>query len=88
MAEGQHRAVGERVHRDHPGIETNPRPRLSVKLAYWLSHVSEPGRGNLQVVPGSHMVNWIDGPPRRDIGWPDPEGATEVTAEPGSQPAT
>jgi ectoine hydroxylase-related dioxygenase (phytanoyl-CoA dioxygenase family) len=28
-------------------------------------------------------VNWIDGPPRRDIQWPDPEGAIEVTAEPG-----
>jgi Phytanoyl-CoA dioxygenase (PhyH) len=54
-----------------------------VKLAYWLSDVSEPGRGNLKVVPGSHVVNWIDGPPRRDIQWPDPEGAIEVTAEPG-----
>jgi hypothetical protein len=29
------------------------------------------------------VVNWIDGPPRRDIQWPDPEGAIEVTAEPG-----
>jgi ectoine hydroxylase len=57
--------------------------RLSVKLAYWLSDVSEPGRGNLKVVPGSHLVNWIDGPPRRDIPWPDPEGAVEVTAGPG-----
>src|SRR5207253_9290253 len=27
--------------------------------------------------------NWIDGPPRRDTQWPDPEGAIEVTAEPG-----
>jgi ectoine hydroxylase len=35
--------------------------------------VSEPGRGNLKVVPGSHLVNRIDGPPRRDIQWPDPE---------------
>jgi ectoine hydroxylase-related dioxygenase (phytanoyl-CoA dioxygenase family) len=34
-------------------------------------------------VPGSHVVNWIDGPPRRDIPWPDPEGAIEVTAGPG-----
>ncbi len=29
------------------------------------------------------MTNWIDGPPRRDIEWPDPEGAVEVTARPG-----
>ena len=35
------------------------------------------------VVPGSHLVNWIDGPPRRDIEWPDPGGAIEVTAGPG-----
>ncbi len=69
--------------RQNREIETTPRPRLSVKVAYWLSDVSEPGRGNLKVVPGSHLVNWIDGPPRRDIEWPDPEGAVEVTAEPG-----
>jgi ectoine hydroxylase len=69
--------------RQNREIETTPRPRLSVKLAYWLSDVSEPGRGNLKVVPGSHLVNRIDGPPRRDVEWPDPEGAIEVTAEPG-----
>ena len=69
--------------RQNREIETTPRPRLSVKLAYWLSDVSEPGRGNLKVVPGSHLVNRIDGPPRRDIEWPDPDGAIEVTAEPG-----
>jgi ectoine hydroxylase len=69
--------------RQNREIETTPRPRLSVKLAYWLSDVSEPGRGNLKVVPGSHLRNWIDGPPRRDIEWPDPAGAVEVTAEPG-----
>jgi len=75
-----HQDGGSRQNRE---IETTPRPRLSVKVAYWLSDVSEPGRGNLKVVPGSHMVNWIDGPPRRDIEWPDPDGAIEVTAEPG-----
>ena len=69
--------------RQNRELETTPRPRLSVKLAYWLSDVSEPGRGNLKVVPGSHSVNWIDGPPRRDLQWPDPEGAIEVTARPG-----
>ena len=69
--------------RQNREIETAPRPRLSVKLAYWLSDVSEPGRGNLKVVPGSHLVNWIDSPPRRDVQWPDPEGAFEVTAGPG-----
>lgn len=69
--------------RQNREIETDPRPRLSVKLAYWLSDVSEPGRGNFKVVPGSHRTNWIAGPPRRDMPWPDPAGAIEVTAAPG-----
>jgi ectoine hydroxylase len=69
--------------RQNREIETDPRPRLSVKLAYWLSDVSEPGRGNFKVVPGSHLTNWISGPPRRDVQWPDPEGAIEVTANAG-----
>jgi hypothetical protein len=69
--------------RQNRELETDPRPRLSVKLAYWLSDVSEPGRGNLKVVPGSHLANWISGPPRRDVMWPDPDGAVEVTASPG-----
>ena len=38
--------------RQNREIETIPRPRLSVKLPYCLSDVSEPGRGNLKVVPG------------------------------------
>jgi len=69
--------------RQNREIETEPRPRLSVKLAYWLSDVSQAGRGNFKVVPGSHLTNWISGPPRRDVEWPDPEGAIEVTANPG-----
>jgi ectoine hydroxylase len=64
-------------------LDGDPRPRMSVKLAYWLSDVSVAGRGNLKVVPGSHRRNRIDGPPRRDIRWPDPEGATDVCAQPG-----
>jgi ectoine hydroxylase len=69
--------------RQNRELETDPRPRMSVKVAFWLSDVSEPGRGNLRLVPGSHVVNWIAGPPRRDVSWPDPAGAIEVTARPG-----
>ncbi|BCB76011.1 hypothetical protein GCM10022251_55910 [Phytohabitans flavus] len=69
--------------RQNREIESDPRPRLSVKVAYWLSDVSQTGRGNFQVVPGSHVTNWIDGPPRRDMEWPNPEGAIEVTANAG-----
>jgi ectoine hydroxylase len=68
--------------RQNREIETDPRPRLSVKLAFWLSDVSQPGRGNFKVWPGSHTRNRIDGPPRRDIEWPDPEGAIEVCVNP------
>ena len=69
--------------RQNRELEGNPRPRMSVKLAYWLSDVSEPGRGNFKVVPGSHTRNWIDGPPRRDVEWPEPEGAVEVCVRSG-----
>lgn len=69
--------------RQNRELETDPRPRMSVKVAYWLSDVSQPGRGNLKLVPGSHTTNWIDGPPRRDVPWPDPAGAIEVTARRG-----
>lgn len=69
--------------RQNRELETDPRPRMSVKAAYWLSDVSQPGRGNLRLVPGSHVVNWIDGPPRRNVPWPDPAGAIEVTVRPG-----
>ena len=69
--------------RQNREIESVPRPRMSVKLAYWLSDVSQTGRGNLQVVPRSHVQNRIDGPPRRDIQWPDPPGAIEVQVSPG-----
>ena len=69
--------------RQNRELESDPRPRLSVKLAFWLSDVSRPGRGNFQVVPGSHLTNRIDGPPRRDVRWPDPPGAVQVCAAPG-----
>ncbi|WP_199041286.1 phytanoyl-CoA dioxygenase family protein [Glycomyces salinus] len=69
--------------RQNTQLETDPRPRMAVKLSYFLSDLSEPGRGNTKIVPGSHKRNRIDGPPRRDVEWPEPEGAIEVTGEPG-----
>jgi ectoine hydroxylase-related dioxygenase (phytanoyl-CoA dioxygenase family) len=69
--------------RQNREIETDPRPRLSVKLAYWLSDVSKTGRGNLMVIPGSHKTNWLPGPPKRDIEWPVPDGAIQVTVNAG-----
>ncbi len=69
--------------RQNQELETDPRPRLSVKVAFWLSDLSRPGRGNFKVVPGSHRTNRIDGPPRRDMPWPDPDGAVEVCVNAG-----
>jgi ectoine hydroxylase len=45
--------------------------------------LSQPGRGNLLVVPGSHRQDWLDGPPRRSLAWPAPPGAVQLTARPG-----
>lgn len=69
--------------RQNRELETDPRPRMSVKLAFWLSDASTPGRGNLMIVPGSHRTNWLPGPPRRDLEFPRPAGAIEVEASPG-----
>jgi len=69
--------------RQNRELETDPRPRMSVKLAFWLSDVSGTGRGNFTILPGSTKTNWLNGPPSRDVEWPQPEGAMQVTAKPG-----
>ena len=62
-------------------LETHPRPRMSVKVAYFLSDVSEPGRGNFSVIPGSHLRDTIDRPSNDDNDLP---GAVPVLARPGT----
>ncbi|MBC8138233.1 MAG: phytanoyl-CoA dioxygenase family protein [Fibrella sp.] len=62
-------------------IESHPRPRLSLKVAYFLSDTSEPGRGNFWVVPGSHLADTLDRP-AGGVGQPD--GAVPVLAKPGT----
>lgn len=71
---GFHQDSG-RVNRE---MEFSPRPMLSLKVAYWLSDVSEPGRGNFYIVPGSHLQDTLDRPDGRN-----PEGAIPVLAERG-----
>ncbi len=73
---GWHQDSGQ-LNRD---LETNPRPRISVKVAYFLTDVSKPGRGNFWVVPGSHLRNSIQLP---TSGMGQPDGAVPVLAEPG-----
>ena len=43
-------------------IESSPRPRLSIKVVYWLSDCSETGRGNFYVIPGSHLWDKLERP--------------------------
>lgn len=62
-------------------IESHPRPRLSLKVAYFLSDTSEPGRGNFWVVPGSHLDDTQERP-ADGIG--QPKGAVPVLAKPGT----
>lgn len=61
-------------------LEGEPRPRMAVKVAYFLTDLSEPGRGNFMVLPGSHLMNQIDRPADDDNDIP---GATPVLAQPG-----
>lgn len=62
-------------------MESHPRPRLSLKVAYFLSDTSQPGRGNFWVIPGSHLDDTLERPPD---GIGQPAGAVPVLARPGS----
>jgi ectoine hydroxylase len=62
-------------------MESHPRPRLSLKVAYFLSDTSEPNRGNFWIIPGSHLWDTLDRPAS---GEGQPEGAIPVLAKPGT----
>ncbi len=62
-------------------MESHPRPRLSLKVAYFLSDTSVEGRGNFWVIPGSHLQDKIDRPVG---GAGQPAGAVPVLAKPGT----
>ena len=62
-------------------LEMSPQPRISLKVAYFLTDTSVPGRGNFRVVPGSHLRNEVDYP---DDGVSDPQGAVDVRVKPGT----
>jgi ectoine hydroxylase-related dioxygenase (phytanoyl-CoA dioxygenase family) len=62
-------------------MESHPRPRLSLKVGYFLSDCSEPGRGNFHVIPGSHLRDALEKP---EDGVSDPEGAIPVCVRPGT----
>lgn len=62
-------------------MESHPRPRLSLKVAYFLSDTSEEGRGNFWVIPGSHLQDTLERPPS---GEGQPEGAIPICVKPGT----
>jgi ectoine hydroxylase-related dioxygenase (phytanoyl-CoA dioxygenase family) len=62
-------------------LETDPRPRISVKVGYFLTDTTEVGRGNFYVIPGSHIQNKLEFP-TDDVS--DPAGATPVCVPPGT----
>ena len=61
-------------------FETTPRPMVSLKVAFFLTDTSVPGRGNFYVVPGSQIRNDFPGEDRKQ----EMEGATPVLAPAGS----
>ena len=62
-------------------LETHPRPRMSVKVAYFLSDVSELGRGNFVVLPGSHLRDTLERPASDRS---DPAGAVAICVRAGA----
>lgn len=62
-------------------IETTPQPRISLKVAFFLTDTSELGRANLYTIPGSQLVNKIDFPSDPAA---DPAGALAVRVKAGS----
>lgn len=69
--------------RQNVELECDPRPRMSLKVAFWLSDVSQPGRGNMLIVPGSHESNTLPRPEHPELGFNPPAGAEPVLASPG-----
>lgn len=62
-------------------METHPRPRLSVKICYYLTDASEPDRGNTLVLPGSQLQDELDCPAD---GVSNPDGAEPLCVKAGS----
>jgi len=69
--------------RQNVELESEPRPRLSLKAGYFLTDVLEPGAGALRVLPGSHVRNAIPRPEAPALGFEEPEGAEPVLVPAG-----
>lgn len=54
-----------------------PYPKISLKVSYWLTDVSEPDRGAMKLLPGSHKLNRK--PTEKEL-----DGAIDLLVKPGS----
>ncbi len=73
-----------RFHRDggtSPLDLAEPHPRLFIKVAYFLTDLTQPDSGQFQAIPGSHR---LIGPPPMINGSSIPHGAMELRVRPGT----
>ncbi|MFN2469706.1 MAG: phytanoyl-CoA dioxygenase family protein [Gaiellaceae bacterium] len=71
--------------RQNVELETRPtRPRLSVKVGYFLTDVLTAESGAMLVIPGSHVRNTLPRPAAGDESFAEPDGAEAVLAPAGS----
>ncbi|MEC9239606.1 MAG: phytanoyl-CoA dioxygenase family protein [Pseudomonadota bacterium] len=61
-------------------IESSQRPRISLKVGFFLTDTRQPDRGNFHVVPGSHLANELSMPDDDAIDHPE---AIPVLVGPG-----
>lgn len=61
-------------------IESVPRPRISLKVGFFITDTTETDRGNFHVVPGSHMENQLNFPKDPTL---DPVTAKPIQTRPG-----
>ena len=62
-------------------LEGNPRPRVSLKIGFFLTDTLGSGCGNFNVIPGSHRYNTLSLP---EDGISDPENALSICVPAGS----
>ena len=74
-------------------LESDPRPRISLKVGYFLTDTTDPDRGNFHVIPGSHVRNRLPIPDPdhedalpgfTDDGVSDPDGAVPICVPAGT----
>lgn len=68
-------ADGIKWHQDsgrlNQDFETDPRPRVSVKMAFFISDTMREDCGNFYIIPGSHLKNKLDLPDPKSMDHPD-----------------